>query len=225
MAVPGLTTPPDWPPAAVAVIDGYLTRLGARLPGPGRTRTAILAEIGDGLIEATDKHLAHGLEPGMAARVAVAEFGDADALARAFAGELAAGTAQRIGLGLIVTGPAVGVAWLTAWRQHTGLGWLAQISAIPASAPLLLAVLAVGVPAALFAARHGFGGTPRRVTAVAFVACGAAAAGDASLLAGSVSTVSTWSWPFAVALAASLIRLTVVGAAARRCAARRAAAG
>ena len=55
MARPGLTqTLPD--PAARRVLEGYLGELAAGLEGPKQARTAIVAEIADGLTEATATH-------------------------------------------------------------------------------------------------------------------------------------------------------------------------
>ena len=83
MARPGLTqTLPD--PAARRVLEGYLGELAAGLEGPMRARTAIVAEIADGLIEATATHQGQGLPPAAAAEAAVAEFGDAREVAVEF---------------------------------------------------------------------------------------------------------------------------------------------
>ena len=99
-------------PAARRVLEGYLAELAAGLAGPRPVRAAIVAEVGDGLTEATAAHQRRGLAPAAAAGAAVAEFGDAQLIAAGFGPELAAETGRRVGLGLLATGPLVGLAWL-----------------------------------------------------------------------------------------------------------------
>jgi hypothetical protein len=228
MAGPGVTGFPDgWDPGAVAVLVDYRTRLAAGLAGPRRARLAVLAEIGDGLIEAVDRHLAEGLAAVPAARAAVAEFGDPAWLARLIVAERAGLAAHRVGLGLVLTGPVVGSGWLVAYALGSGSGPAAQIHALVSQFPVLAVTLGVGVPAAVVAAAAGAGPwmrrltlAPKRAVGLAVLAACAAVAGDATLLTGvavgSGPAVGR-SWPLAVAAGVSLVRLSVAGTAAYRC--------
>src|SRR5262245_44672369 len=96
----------------LAAIATHLASLG--LPGPRRARQAIIAELRDGLLEATTARLEQGLHPKRAARAALEEFGDPTAVASAFTPELAGIQARRTALTLTRTGPLVGVLWLAA---------------------------------------------------------------------------------------------------------------
>ena len=66
----------------------YLSDVAAQLYGP-RRRAAILAELRDGLQQATEDNIAAGLSPDRAAAAAIIQFGTPAAVADAFSGELA----------------------------------------------------------------------------------------------------------------------------------------
>ena len=97
-------------------------RRGRRLPGGGRrpaprppsARAAVTDELRDGLMEALETHQARGCSPQEATVAAIAEFGDPDTVAAAFGPELGAVQARRVALGLLVTGPLVGLTWIAA---------------------------------------------------------------------------------------------------------------
>jgi VIT1/CCC1 family predicted Fe2+/Mn2+ transporter len=100
---------------AAAIVEAWLDRLAAALPRrPRRTRAAIVDELRDGLHEAIRAHQDRGAPPILAARAAVAEFGDPATVAVSFTDELAAARARALALRLIGTGPAVGALWLGA---------------------------------------------------------------------------------------------------------------
>jgi hypothetical protein len=133
--------------AAVDVqMDAYLTELASRLRGPRRRREAIIAELRDGLHDAADHHGARALTPDQAATAAIAQFGTPQAVADAFAGELATAYARRTIAGYIVTGPLVGVWWLLLllhphpWRT----GVIALLAAIPVIPLIVIAIAAAG---------------------------------------------------------------------------------
>jgi hypothetical protein len=96
MAGTGLT-PVSLDPAARRVRDGYLAELEAALVGPRSARAAIVAEVADGLTEATAAYQRRGMVPADAAGAATAEFGDAQLIASGFGAELAAQTGRRVG--------------------------------------------------------------------------------------------------------------------------------
>ena len=123
-------------------LAAYLSDLAAQLRGPHRRREAILAELRDGLEQATADRTASGLPADQAAAAAISQFGNPCAVADAFAAELATAYARRTIAWLIATGPLVGIWWLlllhpSPWR--TGL--IALVAAIPVI-PLIIAAIA-----------------------------------------------------------------------------------
>jgi len=223
-----------WDPGASAALIDYRSRLEAALAGSARARAAIVAEVTDGLVEAAEAHRDRGLDQAAAARAAVAEFGDPIVLARLFAGVQASGAARRTGIALLATGPLVGLAWLAASREASGLGWLDQIGAVFSASPWLLAALGLAVPAAIVAVaggggplmwRSGFGSGP--VAGAAILATCAAMLADGVLLSGLAlgrGPATRWSWVLGLAAAASVLRAASAAAAAFRCSRLRAAA-
>jgi hypothetical protein len=230
MAGAGLSLAP-LDPAARSVLEGYLAELAAGLVGPRATRAGIVTEVADGLAEATAAHQARGVPASAAARAAVAEFGDARLIAAGFGTELAAATGRRVGLGLLATGPLVGLTWLAmAWASASGPG-AEPPARLAAVAAVFGVVLAVAVPAAVISvlatgrlARRLPAG-PRASATAAGLAAGLCVAGDLLLLSGLVTwavTLGGLVWPLAVtAAAASATRLTLSGRALGRCVAAR----
>jgi hypothetical protein len=220
-------------PAARPAIAGYLADLAAGLPCGGSARAAIVAEVGDGLVDAVQARVDKGVAPIVAARIAVAEFGDARSLAAGFASELAAAAAHRIGLGLVVSGPVVGTVWVAAYAARSGLGWWEQLAALRSALPVYALILAVTVPAAVLAAVAGSGrlscSVPvgmRGAAGAALVAAVGCVAGDAALLTSlAVSAGSGWTALAWAGGAVSAMRLSGAAVAGRRCARLRAAAG
>jgi hypothetical protein len=228
-------TRPALDPAARRVLDDYLTALAVRLPGPGRARQEILAELYDGLVEATHARLADGTSQALAAAGAVIEFGDPVTVAAAFAPQLAAGRARRVALGLIATGPVVGGVWLAAvaasgqatiaaapiwrWPLVQTAGWPAQLLLAVTGAAILAAWLTVASTGRL----TRWLPTQSRLPTIS----AAAAATGAGLLDLSLLLVlathappvpGAAPWPLvAVAVTASLLRCVLAGRAARRC--------
>ena len=231
MADPGLTDA-SVDPAAQHVIDVYLADLSSRLVGPTAARAAIVAELEDGLWTATAGHQARGLVPERAARAAVAEFGDPGTVAPGFGPELAAATGRRVGLGLLTTGPLVGMSWLllaaTTWRwagrdPPAALGLVAVLVGLVLVVAIPAAVLSVAVSGRL---SRWLPAGPRSAATAAATAASACVAGDLVLLAGllaSTAFAGGVAWPAALlAAGASSVRLSLAGRAARRCVAARA---
>lgn len=135
-------------PAARRVLEQYTAELAAGLAGPRPVRAAIVAEIADGLTETTAAHQRSGLPPAAAARAAVAEFGDAQLIAAGFGPELAADTGRRIGLGLLATGPLVGLAWLGTALASSDTAGISPPAGLLVLAIVFGAILTVAVPAA-----------------------------------------------------------------------------
>jgi hypothetical protein len=230
------TAGPRPAPAARRVLDGYLADLAARLPGPTRARQAILAELDDGLSEATQAHLASGLPPAAAAQAAVAEFGDAPTLADAFTPELAGAQARRRALTLIRTGPLVGGLWVAALAASQVPPWRHGLTGVWVGLPLAGAAILAGVPALLLVLAATGRASRRLPTRPTFALTAAAAAGIAAavvdlamlaMLTGQALVApAALAWtPAALAAAASLTRLVLASRAARRSLAARAGLG
>ncbi|MFE3194830.1 hypothetical protein ACFXHA_37900 [Nocardia sp. NPDC059240] len=132
-----------------SVIDDYLDDLATRLTGTWWERQAILAEIGDGLHEATEYHRAQGLSLDRAQAAAIGEFGGPTEVADEFVPVLSGKRIHRYGCTLTALGPVIGLLWGTA-------ALLGSFSAVPLSLTIFgliamaLAVL-IGVPCAVAA--------------------------------------------------------------------------
>jgi hypothetical protein len=176
-------------PAAVDVIGRYLAAVECRLSAGRRYRARILAELADGLACATLEQTDAGTAPAMAARDAVVEFGDPRALAGAFTRQRGVVTAHRLGVGLVATGPLVGLAWLAA-SANGGAGWPARVADLLSALPQLPWILAVTAPAAIVAGA-GAGRAARVLKVPARVATGAAVVAAAGCVAGDLSLLLT----------------------------------
>jgi hypothetical protein len=219
-----------------AVAD-YLSAVAAQLPGPPSARVAVTDELRDGLIEALDTHQGHGCSQAEATAAAIAEFGDPDTVAAAFGPELGAVQARRVALGLLVTGPLVGLAWITAVAVNALPPWRHQLTGPWLALPLVGLALAVAGPAlGLTVATTGrlsrpLGRVVHRATlppSAAAVAAVAAVVADLTLLGiitgHALTSPGSYMWaPVILAASASLTRVTLAGRAARRCFATRAA--
>jgi hypothetical protein len=224
------------PSGTTPAIDRYLAEVQANLPGSAGHRSAILTELRSGLLDAMDAHASAGLVPVEAARAAVREFGDPVTVARGFRAEIAARTARRVAVGVLVSGPLVGLLWIitAAASQLTPRWHLSGLSpgiqvglvlvAAAAAATAICALLGVATTGRLtrwFSVRPGQ--APAAAAAAGLSAVWADGLGLALLTIqlavapGKLSPV-----PAAAAAAASIIRLTLARRAARRCLAIRA---
>lgn len=206
-------------PAVEHCLGEYLSGIAARLPGPRRARTAALAELRDGLLDAVEAHRARGATAGDAARAAVAESGPIDVVAAAYAPILAARQARRSALALVATGPAIGLLWVLALVPGQAPDALLRMAP-----PLLVAVAVATVAALLAIAAAGRGmrwlpDTPQLPQRATATACAAAIAGDLIVLTLAATQLLATGLPVAPALlaaAASLTRLGCSQHAARR---------
>jgi hypothetical protein len=214
----------------------YLAAVTARLAGPPAARVAVADELRDGLLEALQAHQVQGAAPAEATAAVIAEFGDPGAVAAAFGPELGAVQARRVALGLVVTGPLVGLAWIAAGVVNALVPWPHQLIGPWLALPVVgLALVVAGPALGLTVATTGrlgrrLGRVVHRVTfplTAAAVAALAAVVADLTLVgivAGHALTRpgSQVGAPVIVAAAASLARVTLAGWAARRCLATRA---
>ena len=91
--------------------DGVLAQPAAGLRGPRRVRCDLLAELRDGLDDATDDLRAGGLSAAEAQHRAVAEFGDPVALARELQAELTGAQARRTALAVALGSLLMETVW------------------------------------------------------------------------------------------------------------------
>ncbi len=231
-------------------IQAYLAAIATRLTsldlaGPRQARQAIIAELRDGLLEATTANLEQGLRPEQAAQAALEEFGHPTTVAAAFAPELAGIHARRTALTLTRTGPLVGLLWIAAFTATHALPIRHELTGVWLGLPLIglgiataalatmLTVATTGRPSRWLAPR------PRRAPMAAAIVAIAAIVVDLTLLgmlAGQVITTPGTLTPpsgsrsgsgvaaaaVALAAAASIIRLALSGRATRRSLAARA---
>jgi hypothetical protein len=228
VAGPRLKPPPAPAPLAQPAVEAYLAALATGLPGPRRARQAILAEVSDGIAESIDAHVSAGLDDRAATRTALATFGEPRHLSAAFANELAGATAYRVGLALVMTGPLIGLAWLTAFALNSGrqsgqefdtlMSWLPAYG-LPMFAVVLAAVLATAGGVGPVARYLPLG--PRRAAASAVAAAVGCVIVDTILLTHLARMTAAGELPPGLALVPallSLVRLALAVMAALRCA-------
>lgn len=191
-------------------IRAYLDKVAAALHGPRRQRTRILTELHDGLEQAITDRTTRGQPAERATATVIAEFGTPDAVAAAFAGELATGFARRTLSTYIATGPLVGIWWLLLLRPDPWrAGLVALLTAIPV-VPLIAVGLATAAGTLATTGRLmrwlPEAGPGRALTATATVT-GLTLVGDL-LIIGVAAHAAALTRPLAViAVAASLIRV------------------
>lgn len=212
-------------------IDSYLTALATRLPAPPSACAAIVDELRDGLLEAVVARLDRGDSPRTAVASSIGEFGDPEMVAASFAPEMAAQQSRRVALGLLRTGPLVGLMWGVALiTSPVGESLLGRHSLVGPMRllPLLGVTIATIVITALVAValtgRFGHKLNPGVNVAPTAAAWAAVAVvfGDLTMLGlvclqaiahpGSLAYV-----PIALAAVASVTRLTLSARAAGRC--------
>jgi hypothetical protein len=201
---------PEWP--------GYVAQVEAGIPSCFRTRDSLLAELVDGLTDATEHYVALGLTRAEAERRAIGDSGPAPVVAHAITEHLGTRYAGRAAAALLLTGPMVGMLWLaTLTPGQTPDHLMAKypllipvlICAV-ASAALTLVVIRAPIPRPWIDPRD-----------LLVIACIAAAASDAVILtsAGVQITHEPGGTPWFIAIlaaTASVTRLTLTPRAARR---------
>ena len=179
------------------LISSYLAILAAQLPA------SIVEELADGLTETHRCYLRQGLAPDLAARSAVAEFGEPQVIVAGFARVNPARRAARRLLGI---GPAVGACWVAALL--TSRSWAVPLPARMLAGATLAAVIAMLATSAVgkryrLAARTGAAGFLGVITL------------DASLIASVALAGVPLTWVLTVAMAASAARICYAARALR----------
>jgi HAAS len=231
MAGSDLSSPSQQPTGRDAVAD-YLAAVAAQLTGPPAAQVAVTDELRDGLMEAREVHRARGCSLQEATAAVIAEFGDPGTVAAAFGPELGAVQARRVALGLLATGPLVGLAWIAAVAANALPPWRYQLTGSWLALPLVGLALAVAGPSlGLTVAAtgrlgrrlgRGFGRRGVLPLTAAALAGLAAVVADLTLLGiitgHALTSPGPLMWaPVILAAVASLTRLTLAGRAARRC--------
>ncbi|WP_030437250.1 HAAS signaling domain-containing protein [Actinoplanes subtropicus] len=182
------------------LIDDYLARLARHLPADA------VAELADGLAETYDRQLSAGLAKDAAATAAIAEFGAPEVVLAAFVRQ---SPGRRTALILLACGPVVGACWATLLISEHAWTW-----PVPAGLRLAFGLALVAVVAAL--AYAATARTAYRRTRASAPGCLVLLLLDAGLLATAATTVPALRWPFALAAAASLTRMTLTARALPR---------
>jgi hypothetical protein len=182
------------------LIADYRSALSRRLPEP------LVDEIADGLAETYEYYVATGIAPDQAAQAALAEFGDADTIAAAFAIDA---PARRTARALLAMGPATGACWALALISEHAWRWF-----LPGSATAGLGIaLAAIISLLACAARSGSYRLGRRAMTAA---CLALIALDCSLIAAVALPDAVRAWPVALAVTAGAVRVCFTARALRR---------
>ncbi|WP_327010715.1 hypothetical protein OHA72_27645 [Dactylosporangium sp. NBC_01737] len=186
--------------ASHRLIDSAVSALARQLPADA------VDELADGLTETYLRHLCDGLHPDAAARAAIAEFGEPHVVIAAFVRQA---PGRRVAQALIVSGPAVGGCWSVALITSHAWNW-------PVPAPMRLGfglgLLAIVTTLALAATtRHSY-----RLTRMTAAGSLGLIAVDAAVLAAVALLPLAFTWPLAVATAASLTRLVLTARALPR---------
>jgi hypothetical protein len=186
------------------LIDAYLTALARRLPANA------VDELDDGLTETYQRHRQAGLDPDAAARAAVTEFGELDLVVAAFVRQA---PGRRAAWALLGSGPIVGLCWGTALVVDHAWTWPIPTVLRVAFGLTLLAVIGMLVLAAT--GRRSY----RRTRLTAGAGLGMIGL-DGAILTTLVLIGPPFAWPMALAVPASLVRMTLTARAVPRLLAR-----
>lgn len=175
------------------LIDTYLLALARRLPAD------TVDELADGLSETYQRYRSSGLEEHAAVQAAIAEFGAPEEVIAAFVRQA---PGRRAAWTLLCSGPIVGLCWGTTLIVDHAWTWPVPAGLRTAFGATLLAVIAMLALAAT--GRHSY-----RRTRIA-VGAGIGMIGlDCAILATMMVIAPPFVWPMALAVPASLTRMTL----------------
>jgi hypothetical protein len=149
-------------------VSAHVAELDRVLRGPAGVKRGMIAEVRDGLADAVAGHRDRGLDPQRAAAAAVREFGSVYEVAPLLQEELTARQGRRTAQLLVVTFPAMLLAWAALWTS--GKAWSTPPTATVAGLARAVDVLAVLITVAalvLLLATFRVGPLPRWVTGLA----------------------------------------------------------
>ncbi|GAA0408507.1 hypothetical protein Acor_71700 [Acrocarpospora corrugata] len=168
----------------------------------------MVEELADGLQETYRSQLTRLGDPEAAARAAIAEFGDADTVTAAFFRD---SPWRRMAVILLATGPMMGAVWGLGLVSAQMWNW-----PIPLSVRIGYGVVLVTVAGTLLAVvreKRAY----RRTRTATLAGAAALIALDAVMLAAVTTVPSAASWPVAVAISASMLRITATVHALQKC--------
>ena len=208
--------PADGEAEAGRLIERYL----AELTLSDRLTTDALDEVEDGLRETIDGHRRLGLAPVAAVRAAVAEFGGTAMVTAAFRAESSRADTHRLGRRLLLSGPVVGVLWLSALLASAAPPLHLQLPGLWPLLTLVGVAVMVGAPSAAIAVAASRPSRRRALSArlaapAATVSSAAAVTGDLTLVVIVTAHLVLHGqlyWPLALlAMAASGVRAVLAG--------------
>ena len=182
------------------LIGEYLDDLARRLPADA------VDELADGLTETYRHHLSSGLDTDRAAAAAIAEFGEADVVLAAFVRQ---SPGRRVALGLLYSGPTVGVCWAAALVAGHAWTWPVPAALKAMVGAVLLAVVCCLVTAAT--SRRSY----RRTRVSALGGLGMIVL-DSTVLTTVLLAGAPLVWPMLLAVPASATRLALTTRATAR---------
>ena len=185
------------------LIDDYLAELARRLPADD------VDELADGLEEAFRRHQRRGLSAAGAAAAATAEFGNPDLIVKAFIREA---PGRRAALALLASGPIFAALWGSSLLSAQAWTWPIPLGAAVAFGATLLAVVATLV--AVVVSRS------YQRTKLTGPACGLLVLLDGAMLVAIAYAAPALSWPMALAIPASVVRIGLAVATVPRILAR-----
>lgn len=205
-------------------VEDHLAALAAALHGPARVKSRMLAEVRDGLADATDAHTAAGAPSRAAAAArAVRDFGTVAEVGPAFQRELTIAQARQTARIVALIVPFLMACWylVGATAEDAGGRLPAAVHVLAANLGGLAAVAAL-LAAGSLAATGAFSrrpATPRQLPlVVAWTGTTAAVALAVSALTLTAGAVLAQHWPAgALAGAATLVAHTRLAASARAC--------
>jgi len=174
------------------LIRDYRASLAARLPA------SIAEEVSDGLTETYRACLRRDEDPDIAARSAIAEFGDPRVIIAEFSRMNPARRAARC---LLTTGPAVGACWAAALVTNQAQTW-----PVPVAARILLGLALAAVISMITIA--ALGTRYQLATRMAFTGCIGMTALDISMIIGVLVAAPAITWITVTAIAASSARIS-----------------
>lgn len=196
-------------------VAAYVAELAAFLHGPARSKERMLAEVREGLEDATAAYERAGLPAGAAARLAVRDSGEPSTLVPSWQRELTVVQTRHTARALAVSLPVLLVCWFLVRAAGHGQGWQSSLlaGAVAVAALLAVAVLSLTGPLARRLP------VPHRLPlAVAWAGTTAGAAMGIATLALAVTSVLAANWPLtALACALAAASHAVVAPSARAC--------
>jgi hypothetical protein len=175
-----------------ALITGYLDQLARRLP------SEVIDELADGLHEGFQRQRQRGLDPDQAAVAALAQFGDPEQVTAAFTRNA---PGRRTAIRLLATGPVFAALWAASLITAHAWTW-----AVPLVAKISFGAVLLATAVALVAVALSKDMSRMKLVAPAAVTLMLL---DATIIATVALVPLAATWPMALAIPASLARITL----------------